>query len=94
MVTEEAIEIMGTGKAGHKFQMCCQNVCTWASLLEGSNWPRHHWRTVARWHAEFRTLDTNQSAMILCQHDYWCLIIQMKHLPSEHSYGKVMTVLL
>ena len=53
MVTEEAIEIMGTGKAGHKFKMCCQNVCTWASLLEGSNWPRHHWRTIARWHAEF-----------------------------------------
>ena len=42
MVTDEAIEIMGTGKVGHNFQMwCCQNVCTWASLLEGGNWPRY-----------------------------------------------------
>ena len=54
MVTEEAIEIMGTGKIRHSFEMCCQNVCTWASLLEDGNWPRH-WRTVARWHAEFCT---------------------------------------
>ena len=55
MVTDEAIEIMGTGKVGHNFQMwCCQNVCTWASLLEGGNWPRYWW-IVARWHAKFCT---------------------------------------
>lgn len=58
MVTKEAVEIIGTGKVGQNFQLCCscQNMfCTWASLLEGSNWPRHHWRTVDRWHAKFCT---------------------------------------
>ena len=51
MVTEEAIEIMGARKVEHNFQMCCQNICTWANLLEGGNWPRHR-RTVARWYTE------------------------------------------
>ena len=53
-VTEFAIDIMGSGKIGNDFQLCCENVITWANTIGGSEYPTNS-QTVRRWHAEYRT---------------------------------------
>ena len=54
LVTMEAIDRMGSGKAEDTFMRCCEEVVKYVSRFSSDAYPKNPC-TVQRWHAEFRT---------------------------------------